>query len=553
MADLGRILEPPDRESAAHTEGEGAGLVHDALGHPRSAARVEHVDVGARAFLARAGLGAFDEILVTFRPGDVGKRTAVVDLEKELHLRQTRTNLLDARRELAVEEHCFGVGVVEEIDQLLRLIAVIHVDRTGAELERTEVRFRVLVAVVEVEADLRSLGDAPRLERRRQARRAVLELAPRAHHALTAQGRRVRHLIRDQFPRVREVEVHPSPSPGQESCCIESRSRAPVRRAAQRTIGCALRPLKRRAVKCSASRADEPAGSAKMKAIGAEMRFERCPGGGDRLGTGLVLELGQHARNGADLPLEFDRTVEIACEPQGRLEGRERHVGEAGFGQQAFDIGRIREGEGSGRLRIRRHIGRGQERLYRCSHDGHPGIGPWGLPAYETQPTIIGERRTEIREGCNGIGEEHDPEPRQDQIAIGREFGGRGIRDAELEARIAVGARAREFEHRRGDVDAAHVRRAARHRFERRRTAAAAHIEDAATIEGAGVIEHGIGDRREHGVEARLRSHPGLTAGSVPELDLSVVARAHRIRLPDPWRHSIRSTVLAGPPPDRAA
>ena len=67
---------------------------------------------------------------------------------------------VELRRELAVEHDRLGVGVVEEVAQLVLDVAVVHVDRHRAELERGEHALEVLDAVVEVERDVVAGADA---------------------------------------------------------------------------------------------------------------------------------------------------------------------------------------------------------------------------------------------------------------------------------------------------------------------------------------------------------------------------------------------------------
>ena len=59
-----------------------------------------------------------------------------------------------------MEEQRLGVGVVEEVDELLFEVAVVDVDGHRAELERAEQAFDVLVRVVEVRRDLRVGAEA---------------------------------------------------------------------------------------------------------------------------------------------------------------------------------------------------------------------------------------------------------------------------------------------------------------------------------------------------------------------------------------------------------
>ena len=94
-----------------------------------------------------------------------------------------------------MEEQRFGIGVVEEVDELVLEVAVVHVDRDAAHLERGEQALQVLVAVVEVRRDLGAGLEARRDEGLREPGGAVVELVPRAAllaaHDRDAIGKRV--------------------------------------------------------------------------------------------------------------------------------------------------------------------------------------------------------------------------------------------------------------------------------------------------------------------------------------------------------------------------
>ena len=89
-------------------------------------------------------------------------------------------DLGDVLAQAAVEEERLGVGVVEEVDELLLEVPVVDVDGHRAQLERAEQAFDVLVGVVEVRRDLRVGSETGGAGRGREAGRAVVELAPGA-------------------------------------------------------------------------------------------------------------------------------------------------------------------------------------------------------------------------------------------------------------------------------------------------------------------------------------------------------------------------------------
>ena len=69
------------------------------------------------------------------------------------------------------------VGVGEEIAELGLHVAVVHVHRHRAELERGEHALEVLVAVEEPQPDVVARDDALRGEHMGQSRRALVEVA----------------------------------------------------------------------------------------------------------------------------------------------------------------------------------------------------------------------------------------------------------------------------------------------------------------------------------------------------------------------------------------
>ena len=64
-----------------------------------------------------------------------------------------------------MEDHGFGVGVVEEVEKLLLHIAVVHVEGRAARLVGPQHALQVFVAVVHVEGDV-ILAGFPVLEGR---------------------------------------------------------------------------------------------------------------------------------------------------------------------------------------------------------------------------------------------------------------------------------------------------------------------------------------------------------------------------------------------------
>ena len=104
-----------------------------------------------------------------------------------------------------------GVGVVEQVEQLVVGVAVVHVDRDAAHLERRVLRDHVLDAVVEVERDLRVGLQAEVDERLRETSRLLVVLAPRHPLVAVDQRRPIADLVGDRLPHVGEVDLHTDP------------------------------------------------------------------------------------------------------------------------------------------------------------------------------------------------------------------------------------------------------------------------------------------------------------------------------------------------------
>ena len=102
---------------------------------------------------ARCGLVRREDVLPA--EGALDVRSPVVDFDDRAELRGLREHPLDPIAEARVEAEDLGVGVVEQVEQLVVGVAVVHVDRHASHLERRVLRGDVLDAVVEVERDLR--------------------------------------------------------------------------------------------------------------------------------------------------------------------------------------------------------------------------------------------------------------------------------------------------------------------------------------------------------------------------------------------------------------
>jgi len=95
-------------------------------------------------------------LLVGQSPGDLLRSVgfAVVDLDEQPELRQTVDDTGHPVPERGVEHEGLGIGVVEQVSEILVEVPVVHVDGDTPHLERCVLGFEVLVAVVEVQPDL---------------------------------------------------------------------------------------------------------------------------------------------------------------------------------------------------------------------------------------------------------------------------------------------------------------------------------------------------------------------------------------------------------------
>ena len=185
--------------------GEAALRVHHALRHAGRAAGEEHVDVVLTALDAGHRVVG-DQVLVARCSVEV--RAVVVDFHQQLELRESFAHPVHPVGERRVEEEGLRVGVVEEVPELVVEVAVVHVHRDAAELERTMLRLEVLVRVVEVQAHLRVGSEARVGERSGQPSGAAVVLGPRAPGVPMDQRRRVGHRVGDRFPHRGHVHLH---------------------------------------------------------------------------------------------------------------------------------------------------------------------------------------------------------------------------------------------------------------------------------------------------------------------------------------------------------
>ena len=194
----------PDAAAAQGAEEDVLGAPHDALGHAGRAPRVEDVEVvGGPLLEAALGRRAGERLLVV----DGRERVevgggSVLHGDERAQQRQPAAHGFELRPELAVEHDRLGVGVVEQVPQLLLDVAVVHVDGDGSELESRQHPLEVLGAVIEIESDVIAGADALLGEMVGEAIRPLVGLgvgqAPVAADERLALGNRVDH----PFPEI---------------------------------------------------------------------------------------------------------------------------------------------------------------------------------------------------------------------------------------------------------------------------------------------------------------------------------------------------------------
>ena len=114
----------------------------------------------------------------------------------------------DAGRELGLVHHRHGVGVVEEVDELLLDVPVVDVDRDRPQLVGGEHRLDELDAVVRVDRDVVALADALGGQVVGQAVRPLLQLGVGLLALAADQRRPIGHRVDRVLDEVGEVEGH---------------------------------------------------------------------------------------------------------------------------------------------------------------------------------------------------------------------------------------------------------------------------------------------------------------------------------------------------------
>lgn len=127
--------------------------------------------------------------------------------DPELHLGKAVADRLEGRRKARVEHNDLGVGVVEEVDQLLAAIAVVGINRRKAGLEGGEVDLKVLRAIEEIGCDLGVGADPAGQEVGGEGVSPGVKPAPGNHPVALDQGGTARRLPGYGLPDVGDPPV----------------------------------------------------------------------------------------------------------------------------------------------------------------------------------------------------------------------------------------------------------------------------------------------------------------------------------------------------------
>ena len=174
---------------------------HHPLGHAGGAAGVDEQLVVRRASPRRAigvrRIGGGDVLHIP-RPG----RRRLADADPQFDGRQSLAQGLQLARELGVEHHDLGVGVVEQIGQLVVTVAIVDVERDHAGLVGGEGGGQVLGAVVQIAGDLGLAAGAGLDHGGSQGVGFAVKLSPRQNAITLDHGRPIGLFSRDELPDV---------------------------------------------------------------------------------------------------------------------------------------------------------------------------------------------------------------------------------------------------------------------------------------------------------------------------------------------------------------
>src|ERR1700679_171516 len=130
---------------------------HDAFGHASRAAGIDEQDIVVAATpMSRHGCGRRVPYDLLIRDNPVtGVRGSVPYGYPAFNFGQPRAYWRQPVDEFAIEDQRFGVRVVQQVQQLLAAVPVVHIERHYSDLERRCNRAEIFRTVEEVRSDLR--------------------------------------------------------------------------------------------------------------------------------------------------------------------------------------------------------------------------------------------------------------------------------------------------------------------------------------------------------------------------------------------------------------
>ena len=198
--------EPPHRVELGLTHVLMA--PHDPLGHARRTARIDEQKVVWRPLdpqgRAPAGRG---EVFISLR--EVRRRIVFADLNERGDLGQPALQLEDCVAKLGAVDDGLRIRVVEDVEHLVGLVAVVDVEVRQAALEAGGQGLAVLWAVAHIERHLVARLRAPGEDRARKIVRPTRRLPPGDRSIPMNEGRRVRREgLRKRVEDIAEIPGH---------------------------------------------------------------------------------------------------------------------------------------------------------------------------------------------------------------------------------------------------------------------------------------------------------------------------------------------------------
>ena len=181
---------------------------HDPLGHARRTARIDEQKVVWRPLDPQGGaLAGRGEVFISLR--EVRRRIVVADLNERGDLGQPVLQLEDCVAKLGAVDDGLRIRVIEDVEHLVGLVAVVDVHVGQAALEAGGQGLAVLWAVAHIERHLVARLRAPGQDRARKIVRPTRRLPPGDRSIPVNEGRRVRREgLRERVEDIAEIPGH---------------------------------------------------------------------------------------------------------------------------------------------------------------------------------------------------------------------------------------------------------------------------------------------------------------------------------------------------------